>query len=143
MKISLRKALEVSGLSEAKILAGEEKLDDVFIDSVTTIEVTDDTIGDWIEENQLCISAMYAIRDNLEQQLNLVRILHERKCAGLIICHVGIWIKELEKELVALCRELSLPLIKPAKNISYLDILNPLIYCLMEDRASEVFLWRA
>lgn len=29
MKISLRKALEVSGLSEAKILAGEEKLDDV------------------------------------------------------------------------------------------------------------------
>ncbi len=138
MKISLRKALEVSGLSEAKILAGEEKLDDVFIDSVTTIEVTDDTIGDWIEENQLCISAMYAIRDNLEQQLNLVRILHERKCAGLIICHVGIWIKELEKELVALCRELSLPLIKPAKNINYLDILNPLICCLMEDRASEV-----
>lgn len=83
MKISLRKALEVSGLSEAKILAGEEKLDDVFIDSVTTIEVTDDTIGDWIEENQLCISAMYAIRDNLEQQLNLVRILHERKCARI------------------------------------------------------------
>lgn len=77
---------------------------------------------------------MYAIRDDLEQQLNLIRILHREKCAALVVCHVGIWIEKLDDAFISLCRELGLPLIKPNMEVSYLDIMNPLIYRLMSDQ---------
>ncbi|NDO47089.1 PucR family transcriptional regulator [Clostridium sp. MD294] len=133
MKISLREAISFGGLFHAEILAGENKLDTIFIESVTTIEVTDHLIGEWVKENQLCITTMYAIRDNLQQQLNLVKILQEKKCAALVVCHVGIWIEYLDTSFISLCKTEGLPLIKPDMHVSYLDILNPLIYRLMSN----------
>ncbi len=137
MKLSLRDVLNFGGLLHATVLAGNDKLDSIFIESVTTIEVTDNLIGDWVKKNQLCITTMYAIRNDLQQQLNLVKILHRKKCAALVVCHVGIWIEQLDDAFISLCQELQLPLIRPNMEVSYLDILNPLIYRLMSKPESE------
>lgn len=142
MKISLKDVLSFGGLLHADVLAGKEKLNSVFIESVTTIEVTDHLIGDWVKENQLCVTTMYAIRDDLQQQINLARILKEKKCAALVVCHVGIWIEHLDKSFISFCQEQGLPLIKPDMQISYLDILNPLIYQLMSDDKKKISSYR-
>lgn len=141
-KISLKDALSFGGLKNAEVLAGSDALDSVYIESVTTIEVTEQSLGDWVKENQLCITTMYAIRDDLSKQQNLVRILAEKRCAALVICHVGIWINTLDHDLIALCQELSLPLIKPDSDISFLEILNPLIYRLMSSQEKKHITYR-
>lgn len=133
MKITVKEALSIGGLASAIVAAGAGNLDNC-IESATTIEVTDETIGDWVDPNTLCITAMYSIKDDLESQLRLVRILNAKGCACLVVCHVGIWVKGLAGELVALCDELGFPLIIAESNITYVEILYPLISLLMSDQ---------
>ena len=92
MQMTLREVLQVSVLKDATVVAGTSGLDNI-VDSVTTIEVTEDSMVNWVYEKQLYISAMYSVKDDVERQINLIDILHKRKCSGLILCHVGIWMK--------------------------------------------------
>ena len=89
MQMTLREVLQVSVLKDATVVAGTSGLDNI-VDSVTTIEVTEDSMVNWVYEKQLYISAMYSVKDDVERQINLIDILHKRKCSGLILCHVGI-----------------------------------------------------
>jgi len=75
MALTLRQILQIDVLQDAKIIAAEKALNRP-VDSVTTIEVTDNSIQDWVSPNQLCITTLYSIRDNLEKQMNLIRVLH-------------------------------------------------------------------
>ena len=68
MKISLKDVLSFGGLLHADVLAGKEKLNSVFIESVTTIEVTDHLIGDWVKENQLCVTTTNKFSKNIERE---------------------------------------------------------------------------
>lgn len=59
MKLSLQDVLSFGGLLHADVLVGKDKLNSVYIESVTIIEVTDNLIGDWIKKIsfvlQLCM----------------------------------------------------------------------------------------
>ncbi len=132
MELTIREALTFGGLIGARIMAGAEKLDNK-IKNITVIEVTESSIADWILAKQLCITTCYAIKDDIEQQKRLIRILHEKGCSGLLLCHVGIWIKEISPEIIALCDELKFPLIFPRTDATYVEIMNPIIIYLMEN----------
>ena len=130
MALTLRQILQIDVLQDAKIIAAEKALNRP-VDSVTTIEVTDNSIQDWVSPNQLCITTLYSIRDNLEKQMNLIRVLHEKGCAGIVVCHIGIWIKKLSPQIIAFCRQIDFPLIIPDSHTIYVDILNPIIFQIM------------
>src|SRR5665648_732151 len=133
MQITLREALSFGGLIDAEVLAGGKNLANK-VDSATTIEVTEDGIASWVWENQLYISAMYSVKDDVERQLKLIRILNENKCSGLVLCHIGIWMKRISTKLIKLCAKLDFPLIKANPNTQYIDILSPLLFRTVGDK---------
>ena len=55
MQMTLREVLQVSVLKDATVVAGTSGLDNI-VDSVTTIEVTEDSMVNWVYEKQLYIS---------------------------------------------------------------------------------------
>lgn len=133
MQMTLREVLQVSVLKDATVVAGTSGLDNI-VDSVTTIEVTEDSMVNWVYEKQLYISAMYSVKDDVERQINLIDILHKRKCSGLILCHVGIWMKGIDKRLIAHCDSIGFPLIKANPNTKYIDIIYPILSVTQEDK---------
>ena len=73
MQMTLREVLQVSVLKDATVVAGTSGLDNI-VDSVTTIEVTEDSMVNWVYEKQLYISAMYSVKDDVERTDKLVSI---------------------------------------------------------------------
>lgn len=131
-ELTIQNILELDVLHNARTVISENgRLRKVT--SITTIEVADTSVADWVTEGQLCITALYSIRDDVESQAKLIKALDQKGCAGIIICHVGIWLKAVAEEVIDLCNSLDFPLIMPNPSVSFIDILNPVIFQLMQD----------
>ncbi|MEA4960082.1 helix-turn-helix domain-containing protein [Lutispora sp.] len=74
---------------------------------------------------------------DIEKQKSVILALHEKKSAGLVICHVDLFIKEVHQAIIELCDELEFPLIVANSERSYVEILNPIILRLMGNPDSE------
>ena len=132
MALSIREALKFGGLFGARVIAGEDRLDNV-IDSISVLEVADRTISRWVIQDQLYITSFYAISSNIEMQKTVIRTLAECGCCGLVLCHFGLWINEVGPDVIALCNRVHFPLIVARPEASYIDILNPIISTLLHD----------
>lgn len=132
MQLTIREALKSDGLSGAKVIAGQDRLDNV-IESISVLEVAEPGISRWVIQNQMYITAFYAIKDNVEMQKIVIRTLANCGCCGLVICHIDLWIKEMAPEIIALCNEYHFPLIIARPESSYIEILTPIINELMQE----------
>ena len=126
MKITLAEALTFGGLNDAEVLAGKDHLDNL-VESVSTIEVTEDAMVEWIFKDQLYITAMYSVKDDVKKQIHLVEMLHRKQCSGLVLCHIGIWMQAIHPDLIRACDELGFPLIKANPRTMFMDILYPIL----------------
>ncbi len=136
MKLTIRNAITFGGLAGAKVIAGRDRLDNP-INSISVLEVAESKIAHWVIQNELYITSFYAIKEDVEMQKVVIRALANSGCCGLVICHIDMWIKEMEPQVVALCNELHFPLIIAKSERSYVDILNPIIETLMKDKDHE------
>ena len=82
MQLSIRDALTIEPLNRAKVLAGENGLDNV-ITGVNVMEVPD--ISNWINAGDFLLTTMYPIRDNTAQMETLLLKLAEKGLAGIAI----------------------------------------------------------
>ena len=132
MALTLKEALNFGGLFGATVVAGEEGLDKK-IESVSVLEVAESGISKWVLKNQLYITSFYAISDNVEQQKIVIKSLIEYGCCGLVLCYVGVWIQEIDVEIIKFCNEKKFPLIQARTDVSYIEIMNPIINYLYEE----------
>jgi DNA-binding PucR family transcriptional regulator len=137
MELTIRAALQFGGLKDARVVAGLDSIGHD-IKSITVLEVAEALISRWVIKDQLYITSFYAIKDDVDQQKNVIRALCSSGCCGLVICHIDLWIKQMHPSVVALCNELHFPLIVAKSEVSYIEILNPIIAHLMNlDRHYE------
>ncbi len=129
MSFNVLDALKIYPLSEGKVIAGHMGLNNE-IKSISVLEVPQDS--SFIIPNQLEISAFYSIANSVEEQLNVLRMLSDKKIAGLILFLVGQIIKEVSPKVIELCNELKLPLIVMPLNRSYTDVIIPIVDKIME-----------
>lgn len=129
----LKDVIGFEGLKDAKIVAGEKGISNT-VSSISVLEVAETKIKTWVLENQLYITSFYAIMQNVEKQKAVIHALHKKKSAGLVICHIDLFIKEVHKDIINLCNELGFPLIVANGERSYVEILNPVILRLMDNR---------
>ncbi|HHX66744.1 MAG: PucR family transcriptional regulator ligand-binding domain-containing protein [Miniphocaeibacter sp.] len=113
-------------LEDAKIVAGIEKIDNE-VTSVSVLEVSNEKIKNWVLEGQLYITSFYAISTNVKMQETVIKSLVEKKSSGLILCHFNIIMKDLNSEIISLCNELKFPLIIADSEVSYIEIMEPII----------------
>lgn len=132
---TVRDALKIGELKRGKLVSGSLGLDNP-ISTVSVIEVPHAT--KWLKGNELFISAFYAILDNVESQLELIKNMYKYKAAGLVICHMGIWLKRLDQEVLDLSNELGVPIIIAPPNVAYADIIVPLLDELLKRETNKL-----
>ncbi|HOL17773.1 MAG TPA: PucR family transcriptional regulator ligand-binding domain-containing protein, partial [Bacillota bacterium] len=69
MSITVREALKIGRLTEAKILAGAAGLDNI-IKAVDIIETPDAAL--WFKKDSLLSTTFYALKDNIDAQLQML-----------------------------------------------------------------------
>ena len=84
------------------------------------------------KKNELYITSFYAIHTNIEKQKEVIKVLHKSGGCGLVLCHIDMWIKDIDKEIIELCNTIDFPLIVANSEVSYVEILNPIIEKLMK-----------
>jgi PucR family transcriptional regulator, purine catabolism regulatory protein len=126
LKVTVREALSFGGLVDGRVIAGSGGIDNV-VESVTVLEVVEPDSRQWNLPNQLHITAFYAIRDQVQAQIAMIRSLHEGGCSGLVLCHVGNVMKDVHLDLIAVCDRLDFPLVVVPPEVTYIEILVPIV----------------
>lgn len=134
MDLSVREALEIDGLKDAKLIAGGKGLDRLIY--CVDISETPDAYK-WVRPHEFLITAGYSIRDNLKAQLLLLHSLAEVNGAGLAI-KFGRFIGDIPKELSELADQLEFPLIGLPDDLPFIDITYPLMQHIVNAQAQRL-----
>jgi len=135
MKFTVGDLMKIPPLSSGKVVAGHGGLDRA-VKSVSVLEVPH--LTDFNEPDQLEISAFYSISDDVEAQLDVIKRLNERGISGLILFHVGHYLKYVPAPLIAMCNELDFPLIVASASTAYSDIITVIIEMLHPNKDEQL-----
>ncbi len=124
--------LKFGGLSDAKLIAGKGGLDNP-VSSISVLEVAEAKIKEWVLDNQLYLTSFYAISQDTAKQLEVISALYENNCSGLILCHIDLFLKDIDGRLIEYCNQKDFPLIIANSKKSYVEILYPIVMRLMEN----------
>jgi len=118
--------LKFDPLSQGMLIAGAGGLANV-VDSVSVLEVNLLKIPEgrvFAKGNAVDITSLYSVMDSVEDQVATIRLLKSNGNSALVLCHVGIVLKEVAPELISVCDELDYPLIVMPHNIGYREIIQ-------------------
>ena len=133
MTLTIREALKFGGLFGSVVVAGEAGIDSP-VESVSVLEIADSSISHWVEKNQLYITSFYAIWSDVEKQELVIKKLWENGCCGLVLCNVGMLLQQIDQDILDLCDSLGFPLIQARANVSYIEIITPILSSLVSDK---------
>lgn len=123
MGITVRDALQLDCLRDAKVISGHGGLDNI-IEYVDVIEMPN--VDDWLKSNILMLSSFYAIRDDEVAQIKLIKNMAKAGVAGLILAP-EFYLKKLNIDIVQLSNELNFPIIELPPEYGYADIIKPIL----------------
>ncbi len=134
MCITVRDALKIGRLQEAKILGGSTGLDNV-VRAVDIIDVPDAAI--WFRQDSLLSTTFYALKDNLEAQVKMLEDITACGGAGLIIFSPERYITRINEHLIRKADELSLPLLQ-MPDCSYIDVIVPVMSKILDKQVESL-----
>jgi len=123
--LTLREALQLSELANAKVLAGKDSLDRV-IRYVDMLEVPVSDIRPFLRADELVVTTAYLLRDDTKALLSLVEALAEVNAAGLMIKSAR-FIGEIPPSVIEKADALRLPIIEVPKEVPILDITHSIL----------------
>ena len=135
MEVTVKKALTIGGLKKAKIIAGEEGLNNI-IKYVSVIEVPD--ISQWFRGYELWISALYTLKEDIQGQMKVLDLMAEYKSAGLVICYCDTYIKNISSKLIKKANHLKIPLMLIPEEVAYVDIISPILSEILNQKTTEL-----
>ncbi|UFJ41790.1 PucR family transcriptional regulator ligand-binding domain-containing protein [Brevibacillus humidisoli] len=133
----------IGGLARCRIIAGE-KGDSRQIQYVTVMEVPD-TIQ-WLKGEDLLLTSLYPIKDDPRAQQQLVQQLDEKGSSALAI-KTHRFVDRIPEMIIAEGNRLGFPIIEIERDISYLDIITPIMNVILENTSprqtdyDELFHW--
>jgi PucR family transcriptional regulator, purine catabolism regulatory protein len=134
MTITVRDALQIGGLVEAKVLAGKAGLDNE-IKAVDIIDVPDAAI--WFRRDSLLSTTFYALKDNIDAQLQILEDIKSCGGAALIIFSPERYISHIDDRLIEKADELSLPLLQ-MPDCSYIDVIVPVMSQILDKQVQAL-----
>lgn len=134
MAITVRDALSIGGLQHSKLVAGRDGLDRR-IGCVDILEVPDASL--WLQEHELLVTTCYAVRNDPEGQLNILRAMARSGSAALAV-KFGRFVGEPPPEMIKLADELSIPLLDVPDGVSFLDITHPVMTAIVNHQAEKL-----
>lgn len=131
MELRVKDIVKIWNNGAASLVAGKDGL-------TRRIEVFDmmeqPNIKPWLREHLILITTGYAIRNNKEALLNLIRDMNEVNASALAI--KTRFFDEFPKEALQLADELKLPLFFLDNNAGFVELVFPVMTAIVEARSS-------
>jgi len=134
MTITVRDALQIGGLVNAVVLAGYNGLDNK-IKAVDIIDVPDAAI--WFRRDSLLSTTFYALKDNIDAQLQMLEDIKACGGSALIIFSPERYISQIDKRLVQKADDLNLPLLQ-MPDCSYIDVIVPVMSQILDKQVQAL-----
>lgn len=122
MHLTIREALSIYPLTEAKLVAGKQG-ESRIVKSVNVMDAPD--IADWTKSGEMLFTTAFAMKDNPQETVNLLRKLNDRGAAGLGIKLGRFW-TELPQIVVEEADRLHFPIIEMPFQFTFSDQMNAL-----------------
>ncbi len=134
MAITIKDVLKLWPLTLGKLIAGEGGVDRI-VTSVSVLEIPKET--KWFKGGELQISAFYTIANDEKSQLEVLQNLNNCNCSGLVLCHVGHWLKSIPETFINLANELNFPIIVVPGYLAYIDIITPIMDAVLNKKSMK------
>ncbi|EGO65247.1 PucR family transcriptional regulator [Acetonema longum] len=134
MSITVRDALLIGGLQHSRLIGGKDGLDRK-IGCVDILEVPDASL--WLREHELLVTTCYAVRNDPEEQLNILRAMARSGSAALAV-KFGRFVGSPPPEMMKLADELAIPLLDVPDGVSFLDITHPVMTAIVNRQAEKL-----
>ncbi|MCM3783766.1 PucR family transcriptional regulator [Neobacillus mesonae] len=122
MQLTVKEALSIYPLSEAKLVAGAEGL----IRTLKSVNVMDaPDIADWIKTGEMLFTTAFVMKDSEDDAVQLLRRLNERGCAGLGVKLGRFW-QSIPTQIIEEADSLQLPLLELPFQFTFSDQMNAL-----------------
>ncbi len=128
--------LQLPCMRGSRVVSGQNMLKQP-VEAVSVLEYTDssalqDDIFKSIEEkkNELAISGLISVKDDIDAQCDVIRRLHSYGDVGLLLYYVGVFIKEIDQRVIDTAAELNFILICMPENDStlrYSDAISEIV----------------
>lgn len=135
MGITVKEALKIWPLTLGQVIAGKNGLDRE-VTSVSVLEIPKET--KWFKGGELQISAFYTIANDVESQLEVLNNLNKSNCSGLVLCHIGHWLKSVPQKLIQLANKINFPVIIVPEHIAYIDIITPITDAILNKKKQGI-----
>src|SRR5256712_5678747 len=134
MALTVREAMALGGLRRGEVLAGAGGLDR----TITWVKVLEspETIS-WLAEGELLLTVAFAIKDDRAAQRDLMRNLAAVKSAGLVIKPER-YLPQIPADMLGQADEFGIPLIRIPPDVSYLEIMNPILERIINAQNAEL-----
>ncbi len=129
--LTVREALALGPLAEARVLAGAGGLDRE-IEHVTVVDAPD--AADWLRGGEFVLTTAYAAKDTSESQVDLIRRLIATRAAALGI-KLRRFIDALSDEALACAEQGDFPIIELPYEVSWADIITPVLGGVLQRQA--------
>lgn len=129
MGITVQEAMKLKGLSRAKLLAGEKGLTRE-IKRVSVIECPESP--DLFMDGDFFITAFFALKDDADSQLNIVKALVEAKCSGL--CVIDMYLEDLPEIVKNFAEKANFPLMLLPNNVPYAEIITNVMDAIIQSK---------
>lgn len=130
MGITVREALTIGILRNARVLAGAKGLSRV-IEHVDVIEMPD--IKKWVRPNIFFLTSFYAVKDDLRAQVDLVRLIAESEAAGMAV-DAHSFLRGVPREILEVAEGYNFPVLELPDEGGYIDIITPLMEAILSRR---------
>lgn len=132
--LTVESALQLEAMLHCRVLAGAEGLG-CAVTSVNQMEVPD--LVNWTKEGQLIITTGYFIRNDVNEQRQLLLDLSEKGSAGLAI-KIRRFFQNIPQHMISLANELRFPLIEIPEEHNISDIMNELMKELLTIQTRQI-----
>lgn len=122
MQLTVKEALSIYPLSEARVVAGAEGVARV-IKSVNVMDAPD--IADWMKSGEMLFTTAFVMKDSSEDAVHLLRKLNERGCAALGIKLGRFW-ESIPQKFLDEADRLKLPILELPFQFTFSDQMNAL-----------------
>lgn len=144
MSITIRDCLKLPSLSLGKVIAGREGLDSI-VTTVSVLEFNDTDETDILSPNELLISSLFCVKDDVDAQCRLLEKSLRCGDVGLVLFYADLILGQLSPKLLRLADLRRFPIIlMPETDIGlkYSDVISDVTEAIYNDRRVNHFFVR-
>jgi len=146
MSVTFQSLLNLPSLREAEVVAGKEGLKKQ-VSSITVLEQSNITklrkeLFNQADQygSEIVISGLMTIAHDVKAQVRMIQHLQHEGEIGLILYYVGVFIPEIDPQLVEICDELNFPLIvmpTGEPSLRYSEVIYEVVEAIVKQEMEE------